>query len=406
MEAVVSGALIIVAGFISIPVVVICIEVVAAMALSTPPSVVPLRREGRQRVAVLLPAHNESVGLLPTIADIKSQLQPGERLLVVADNCTDDTAAVARTAGAEVIERLDPVRIGKGYALDFGIRHLTLNPPDIVVVIDADCRLAADAIDELAAACTRTGRPVQSLYLMTMPEKSLINHQVAQFAWRVKNWIRPLGLKALGLPCQLMGTGMAMSWSVVRSVNLANGSIVEDLRLGLDLAQAGHPPFFCPSARVTSEFASSAKGAKIQRERWEQGHIQTILIAGPQLAWRGVSQRNGGLLALALDLAVPPLSLLAILVIGIFLVASLAVLLGLPSLAMLISVAAVSALMLTIFLAWLKCGRDVLPATAALSIVPYAVAKLSMYGRILSRRLDARWIKTDRTKSERNPGEY
>jgi cellulose synthase/poly-beta-1,6-N-acetylglucosamine synthase-like glycosyltransferase len=197
-----------------------------------------------------------------------------------------------------------------------------------------------------------------------------------------------------------MGTGMAMPWDVVRSVDLANGSIVEDLRLGLDLARAGHLPFFCPSARVSSEFASSAKGAKIQRARWEQGHIQTILIAAPRLARRAISQRNWGLLALALDLAVPPLSLLAMLVIGMFLVASLTTLFGLSSVAMPISIAAVSALMLAIFLAWLKCGRDVLPIEATLSIVPYVVGKLGVYGRILSRRLDARWIKTDRTKSE------
>ena len=400
MEAFVSGVLAVIAGFLAIPVIVLCIEIVAAIALSMRPSVVPLRRETRRRVAVLLPAHNESMGLLPTVADIKSQLQPGERLLVVADNCTDDTAAVALTAGAEVIERLDPIRIGKGYALDFGIRHLSLNPPGIVVVIDADCRLAGDAIDQLATTCTMTGRPVQALYLMTANEKSPINHQVAQFAWRVKNWIRPLGLKALGLPCQLMGTGMAMPWDVVRSVDLANGSIVEDLRLGLDLARAGHLPFFCPSARVSSEFASSAKGAKIQRARWEQSHIQTILIAAPRLAWRAILQRNWGLLVLALDLAVPPLSLLAMLVIGMFLVASLTTLFGLSSVAMPISIAAVSALMLAIFLAWLKCGRDVLPIEATLSIVPYVVGKLGVYGRILSRRLDARWIKTDRTKSE------
>jgi hypothetical protein len=89
-----------------------------------------------------------------------------------------------------------------------------------------------------------------------------------------------------------------------------------------------------------------------------------------------------------------------------FLVASLTALFGLSSVAMPISIAAVSALMLAVFLAWLKCGRDVLPAKAALSIVPSVVGKLGIYGRILSRRLDARWIKTDRTKSERNPGEY
>jgi cellulose synthase/poly-beta-1,6-N-acetylglucosamine synthase-like glycosyltransferase len=95
MEVFVSGVLAVIAGFLVIPVIVLCIEIVAAIALSIRPSVVPLRREKRRRVAVLLPAHNESMGLLPTVADIKSQLQPGERWLVVADNCTDDTAAVA-----------------------------------------------------------------------------------------------------------------------------------------------------------------------------------------------------------------------------------------------------------------------------------------------------------------------
>jgi hypothetical protein len=89
-------------------------------------------------------------------------------------------------------------------------------------------------------------RPVQSLYLMTAPCESAINHQVAEFAWRLKNQVRPLGLRALGLPCQLMGTGMAFPWDIIRSAELASGFIVEDLKLGLDLADAGHPPVFCP----------------------------------------------------------------------------------------------------------------------------------------------------------------
>ncbi len=128
-------------------------------------------------------------------------------------------------------------------------------------MVDADCRLAEGAIDRLAAACAMTGRPVQALYLMTVPYELKINQQVAGFAWRVKNWVRPLGLAALGLPCQLMGTGMAFPWHVIRATDLATGAIVEDLKLGLDLAAAGHPPLFCPSARVTRQFAISAQGA-------------------------------------------------------------------------------------------------------------------------------------------------
>jgi glycosyltransferase involved in cell wall biosynthesis len=144
-----------------------------------------------KRVAVLIPAHNEGAGITPTIEDIKQQLRPGDRIVVVADNCFDDTAAIATSLGAEVSTRNDPTRIGRGYALDWGIDHLTADPPAIVIVIDADCRITAGTIDRLADTCAQTQRPVQSLYLMTAPAGAAINHQVAEFAWRVRNWVRP-----------------------------------------------------------------------------------------------------------------------------------------------------------------------------------------------------------------------
>ena len=85
---------------------------------------------------------------------------------------------------------------------------------------------------------------------MTAAPGSRVNHQVAEFAWRVKNMARPLSLTALGLLCQLVGTGMAFPWALIRSVDLGSGQIVEDLKLGLDLAGAGYPPGFCPDAIV------------------------------------------------------------------------------------------------------------------------------------------------------------
>ena len=234
---------------------------------------------------------------------------------------------------------------------------------------------------------------------MTAPDGSPINYQVAEFAWRVKNWLRPLGLSALKLPCQLVGTGMAFPWDVIRSADLANGWIVEDLKLGLDLALAGHPPLFCPSACVRSQFASSVEGAGSQRKRWEQGHIGMILTTAPRLLCIAILRRNWGLLALTLDLAVPPLSLLAMLLIGMFAVAGLAVALGFSSAALTVSTASLLAFMVAAFLSWMKCGRDVLPPGAILSIAPYVLGKLPLYRHILSNRTDARWIRTDRTKS-------
>jgi cellulose synthase/poly-beta-1,6-N-acetylglucosamine synthase-like glycosyltransferase len=382
------------AALLAIPVTMFIIEIIAALAPAALPSVVP-RPGSRGCTAVLVPAHDESVGMQPTLADIRSQLKAGDRLLVVADNSTDDTARVAAAAGAEVIERKDPVQRGKGYALQFGLAHLSRDPPDVVVFFDADCKLAAETIDRLASICSTTQRPVQALYLMKRPIRSSINYQVAEFAWRVKNWVRPLGLSRLGLPCQLVGTGMAFPFSVVRSVDLASGSIVEDLKLGLDLALAGSAPMFCPSALVTSEFASSVTGARIQRQRWEHGHI-AMISAVPGLIIAAVGRGDLGLLALALDLAVPPLSLTAVLLAGVLLLAGVATFCGLSSLPLTIALLCSLGFGLSVFLAWLVHGRDILPPNAVVSIAPYVFRKISMYGRILTGRTAAHWIRTDR----------
>ena len=173
--------------------------------------------------------------------------------MVVADNCTDDTAKIAIAAGAEVTERFDTANIGKGYALDWGIRRLSIDPPEIVIIIDADCSLAKDSLDRLAKVCAATQHCVQALYLMTAPDDFPVDYRVALFAFRVKNLVRPLGLRSLNLPCQLTGTGMAFPWDVISTIDLATDAAVEDLKLSLDLAQARIPVSFCPSAHIYSQ---------------------------------------------------------------------------------------------------------------------------------------------------------
>jgi cellulose synthase/poly-beta-1,6-N-acetylglucosamine synthase-like glycosyltransferase len=301
-------------------------------------------------------------------------------------------------AGAEVTERNEPTKRGKGYALDWGMQQLDSDPRDVVVVVDADCRLENGAIDELVSVCAGTGRPTQALYLMKAPPLSQINHQVSEFSWRVKNWLRPLGLSMANFPCQLMGTGMAFPWTVMRSADLANGDIVEDLKLGLDLAAVGHPPLFCPTARVTSEFASSIKGAGSQRQRWEQGHLHMIFKAVPRLLIHAIMRLDVNLFVMTLDVAVPPLSLLGILVLGIFGLSSLAVAIGISPVALIISSASLLGLIVATFLAWLNCGRDVVPI-GALSLIPsYAFRKISLYRRFVSGNIETEWKRTDRTK--------
>ena len=197
----------------------------------------------------------------------------------------------------------------------------------------------------------------------------------------------------------MVGTGMAFPWPVIRAADLANGWIVEDLKLGLDLAAAGHPPLFCPSVRVTSRFAASARGVEFQRSRWEHGHIMTILKPAPRLLCIAIARANFSLLALTLDMAVPPLSFLAMLSILMFAIAGIATALGLPATALIISTACLVGFAIAVVLAWSKYGRDVLPARAIPSVPFYVLAKLGLYGQILFGKVTAQWIRTDRKKT-------
>lgn len=403
MQIIVSPLLTFAAVVILAPVGIFFAEVMAAVALFDRANSAGLntRSPSGERVAVMIPAHNEGMNLLPTIADVKRQTISIDTLLVIADNCTDDTAHIASAQGAQVVERHDPARRGKGYALDFGLQHLESSPPKIVVMIDADCRLANNAIEELVKTCVAARRPIQALYLMTAPADMRNDYRVAEFAWRVKNWLRPSGLSALRLPCQLMGTGMAFPFDVVRGINLASGSIVEDLKLGLDLTANGYPPVFCPSAVVTSEFAYSSRAARTQRERWEGGHIGMIVSTVPGLFLRSVADRNWRLLALTLDLTVPPLSLLALLVLGMVSLAGLSSLFGSSLTALMISTFNIILFGLATFVAWLKCGRDLVRiSAAALELPRYLIGKAKLYRAKLFKRTDAQWIRTDRRNSE------
>ena len=384
------------ASLLAVPTAVLLFEVLAASFPSKRGLILDAEPYHSGRVAVLVPAHNESVGLQPTLADLKSQLCSGDRLLVVADNCSDDTAAVAISMGAEVTVRNDPTKIGKGYALDWGLNHLAKDAPDLVIIMDADCRVQAGAIERLARVCEKLRRPVQALYLMTAPLESAINHQVAEFAWRLKNQVRPLGLRALGLPCQLMGTGMAFRWDIIRSAELASGFIVEDLKLGLDLAALGYPAVFCPSAMVTSTFPTSAEGAAAQRQRWEHGHVGMILTKAPRLLYLAIRQGNQNLFALTLDLLVPPLSLFGIVLGATVGSAAIAILAGASPCALVISATCLLTVIATIILAWFKFGRDILPPRVLASIGPYAAAKVRSYIAVLFGLRVSGWNRADR----------
>jgi cellulose synthase/poly-beta-1,6-N-acetylglucosamine synthase-like glycosyltransferase len=345
---------------------------------------------------VLVPAHNEGVGILPTLHDIQAQLGPRDSILVVADNCTDDTAAIAKGAGVEVVVRADPVRRGKGYALEFGVRHLRLDPPDVVVIMDADCRLGENALRCISERAIASGMPVQSLYLMLAPENAPAGKGVNLFAWRIRNWIRPLGLERFGLPTQLFGTGMAFPFSLLADRDLGNSRLAEDCALGIALASAGHPPLFVSEARVHSHFPASRAGSESQRERWEKGHFENIIDLVPGALAKSWRDRNLGLAALAIDMAVPPLSLLVLVTLLCAILGGMAWMLDASPAALAIPLLSVLLVVLGTALAWRTVGRDVLPQRELLRLPLHAIRKLGFYHGIASGKASSSWIRTDR----------
>lgn len=347
------------------------------------------------QVAVLIPAHNESEGIGATLENVREQLSSSDHLVVVADNCTDNTAEVSRSFGAKVLERQDTLNRGKGYALAHGLDYLATHRPDVVVIIDADCQLDDGVLSLIAHRAHTTSRPVQALYLMQQSNITNPKIAVSALAFLVKNWVRPLGLYHLGMPCLLTGTGMAFPWERLQHICLATDNIVEDMQVGLDLAITGYSPLLCPEARVTSQLPQNESASRAQRTRWEHGHLKTLLTQVPRLLKGAIAQKRFDLVGLAFDLCVPPLSLLVLLWIGIFSCALGSTLFGLPLLPVqLLSLEGVL-LVISLGLAWGQFARHLVPFTTLLSIPLYVVSKIPLYFRFLLRP-QKEWVRTER----------
>lgn len=387
---------------LAIPTVVLFVECIAALFLST---VVETVDTSHLKTAILMPAHNEASGIQRVLAELLLQLSDRDQLVVIADNCTDETANIARSTGATVIERQDANRRGKGYALDYGIHFLANQPnsalPDVVVIIDADCILQPGTLQKVAHQAAKTGRPAQAIYLMEQPTQPKPRDAVSALAFLVKNLVRPRGLAQLQVPCGLTGTGMAFPWSVIKTAALASGNIVEDMQLGVDLAIAGYPPQFCDNTRITGLLPQQEQAAKKQRTRWEHGHLQTILTQVPKLLRAALAQKRLDLFAIALDLSVPPLSLLILLWMAVTGLSLLAGVLGVSWLPLLGLAIEGLLIFIAILVAWVGFGRTELPAQALFAAPLYLLWKIPLYFAFLVRP-QTEWIRTDRDPV--NPG--
>jgi cellulose synthase/poly-beta-1,6-N-acetylglucosamine synthase-like glycosyltransferase len=291
--------------------------------------------------------------------------------------------------------RKDLDRRGKGFALAAAREQLRTHPPKVVVVLDADCHIDAQSLRVLVSRAKDTARACQAVNLLAPDLSAGPLVQISTFAFMIKNLVRQRALQRLAGRAHLTGTGMALPWPIFEKANLGGANIVEDLALGLELAERASPPMLVEEATVWSP-AASASGTLVQRQRWEGGFLSTMMQTAPPALARSLRRGDARGLCAALDLCIPPLALLAMLNVVALAVAALALLAGAaawPSIG-LATIDILAALAVT--LAWLKEGRRFASAATLLQLPFYVLWKLPMYVGLARRGAPKDWLRTGR----------
>ncbi|QDU56897.1 glycosyltransferase family 2 protein [Aeoliella mucimassa] len=361
----------------------------------------PIVAHGSQptRLAVIMPAHNEEAVIERTVSKMLEQLNQGDQLIVVADNCTDRTAKFAFRAGAEVIIRDNPEQRGKGYALQYGVDHLASDPPEVMVIVDADCEIVQGTLQSLAQATAARQCPLQAAYIMPVPAQATFRDRISAFAVMLKNVVRLQGLAAIGGPSLLTGTGMAFPWELAQRTQWASGDIVEDMTIGIELAKQGDFPRFYAPMTISAPLPSTKAAATTQRTRWEHGHLRNIRRFVPQLLISLVKRPSWSMLLLVFELVVPPLSLFAASLLMLLFVAGVVGVIGASLVPLMLCTTAFVAFTLAIMGAWRMEGRNLLSLSDLARVPVYILGKLPIYSAAV-RKAETQWHRTDRSAGQ------
>jgi hypothetical protein len=272
----------------------------------------PPRGPGHLRFAVLVPARDEEAVIGDCLTSVRALDHPANRVetIVIADRCSDATAAVAARAGATVWAR-EAGEDGKGAALAWALERLGRERPsvDAVAVVDADCVVSPNLLRAFEARLGAGVHAVQAVYGIANPQASWA--AALRFAsLELMNVVRPLGASALGASAGLYGTGMAFSADLLRRLPWSARSLVEDREQHLALVAAGERVAFAREASVRSPAPLTLGRSRGQQLRWEAGRAELTRTWLPRLLARGLRRRDPAQLHAAVELLVPPQSVL------------------------------------------------------------------------------------------------
>ena len=265
---------------------------------------------GLRRFAVLVPAHNEEAVIGRTLDSLDALDYPRDRfdVWVVADNCNDGTAAVARAHGARVEERQNRALAGKGHALGWLLQRLDEQGEryDGYLIVDADSVLSRNYLRAFEAQLG-AGAPAMQGYYTVLPLHGTRAEALRGVALALVHYLRPAAKRALGLSCGLKGNGMGFAAALIARHGWPTAGLAEDVEFNLLLAAEGVRVAFAPEAVVRAEMPSSLRASASQNRRWEAGRVAALRAALPLLL-RGLRRRDAAAIDSAIEQLVPPLS--------------------------------------------------------------------------------------------------
>lgn len=347
----------------------------------------------------LVPAHNEELLIESCVASLIELDYPAERrrIVVIADNCTDRTAALVRQAGAEALERTDTARRGKPHALAWALEKIDLDDFDAVVIADADSLIDRAFAKAMATHAPLRERAIQGLHGIRNPRDSPMTRMGALLSTVFYRYMYPLRSRA-GLSVPLTGSGMCVGTSILRTRGWRAFSIAEDTELYVDLTRSGNRVEIEPAAVVKSQEARDLRQGKAQRTRWRAGRLEILRRLGPQVLRAkelGLHQR----LDVVAELIAPgPLVHL-----GIALVLGVAVwLLQPPGGSLLLLLLGLPILRLAVYtILALRDEPEPLRTAATFFYLPiYLVWRMGTELTALVSHEDGRWVRTERHAEE------
>jgi 1,2-diacylglycerol 3-beta-glucosyltransferase len=352
----------------------------------------------RTRVVVLVPAHDEAALIAGCVRSLVAQAYPRELfdVVVVADNCTDATASIAAAAGARVLVRDRPELRGKGHALRWALERVLVEEPspDAVAVVDADAVADPGFLAVAVGALERGARAVQCAYRLA--EDGTAATALRATALLLFNCVRPAGRARLGLPAHLSGSGMLLARELLVQVPWSALTSAEDAEYTLRLRMAGIGVTYAGGAGVVSPAPPNARAASAQQLRWEGGTAHLARAYVPRLVRAAVRRRRPALLDAALQIALPPLSLLAVAdCVGAIIALAGVTAAALPAAVLVPWALAIAAIALHV-LVGLAAAHAPQSAYRALALAPlFVVRKVCQLPQV--RRFDPNsWVRTER----------